>query len=142
MSINIFGQRLKEARTRMDWSLRRLAEECGTSASFLSDLELGKKMPSMAKASDIAKALNVPMTWLMGEDELKENEDVLSEYLEKDGVMYQIFLSKHIFPNGLTYEQMFDKIKLLEKLENLMSSSNTNKGDALDAGEKGNSTTD
>lgn len=118
--IKAFGERMKVRRSQMGWSLRKLGEECNVSASFLSDVETGKSFPSMEKASDIAKALQVPLAWLLGEEELKDADDVLVNAFEKNGMLYEIFLNKHVFPNGLTYEQMFDKLKLLEKLEKLI----------------------
>lgn len=115
-----FGERMKARRKQLGYSLRRLGEECGVSASFLSDVELGKNYPSMEKAAAIAKGLKVSLSWLLGEEELREADEALVQSIEKNGMLYELFISKHVFPNGLTYEQMCDKINLLEKMEDLL----------------------
>lgn len=118
MKITI-GERIKVRRKELDLTLRDVAKRAETSASYVSDLELNKKTPSMKNIEKLARALNVTIAWLLGEDELKNNEDVLIQNIEKDGEIYEFFLNKHIFPNGLTYEQMCDKLKTLEKIEKI-----------------------
>lgn len=122
-----FGKRVKSRREQLGFSLRRLGEESNVSASFLSDIENNKTFPSMEKAADIAEALNVPISWLLGEKEMDNADDVLINSIEKDGIMYDLFLNKHTFPNGLTYEQMCAKIKLLDKLQSVLSKEDSNK---------------
>lgn len=125
--IKEFGKRMKSRREQLGWSLRRLGDESNASASFLSDIENNKTFPSMEKAQDIANALKVPISWLLGEMELEDVDNMLVNNVEKDGIMYDLFLSKHTFPNGLTYEQMCAKINLLEKLQSMLNSSNDDK---------------
>lgn len=120
-----FGSRMKSRREQLDWSLRRLGNECNVSASFLSDIENNKSFPSMEKAAEIASALKVSLSWLLGESE-SDDADVLINKIKEGGIEYELFLDKHVFPNGLTYEQMCAKIKSLEKIQNILT---TNKAD-------------
>ncbi|MCY6957820.1 helix-turn-helix domain-containing protein [Clostridium brassicae] len=121
MSIQGIGERIKSRRKNLRLTLRELGAECGVSATFLSDIETGKSLPSMERTAQIAKALKVPISWLLGEQQLENADDVIVNSFRENGMLYEIFLDKHVFPNGLTYEQMCDKIKTLEKMEKLLN---------------------
>lgn len=118
---NDFGPRMRSRRTQLKWSLRELGEKSNVSASFLSDIENGNNFPSMERAAQIAAVLEVPISWLLGEDKSEEADNGLINDISKDSIMYDLFLAKHIFPNGLTYKEMNEKIMLLEKVQNLLS---------------------
>lgn len=51
------GERIRELREHKDISLRELAKAVGTSAAFLSDVELGRRHPSPPVLKDLAKQL-------------------------------------------------------------------------------------
>lgn len=51
------GERIRELREHKDLSLRELAKAVGTSAAFLSDVELGRRHPSPPVLKDLAKRL-------------------------------------------------------------------------------------
>src|SRR3989304_863366 len=57
------GAKLKALRESQKLSLRDLADKTGLSASFLSQLDLGQVSPSIASLENIAKALNVYITY-------------------------------------------------------------------------------
>lgn len=52
-----FGERIRELREQQDLSLRELARLVGTSAAFLSDVELGRRHPSPEVLKSIAQKL-------------------------------------------------------------------------------------
>jgi transcriptional regulator with XRE-family HTH domain len=54
-----FGAALRELRTQAGWSQERLADESGLTRNYISDLELGRKSPSLRSIARIAKALGV-----------------------------------------------------------------------------------
>ena len=54
-----FGQLLESHRLCEEMSQREFAEELGISASSLCDLEKGRKIPSISRATSIATALGV-----------------------------------------------------------------------------------
>lgn len=58
--IEEIGRRVKAARNDLGWSLRRLAEAAGVSASLLSAVENGKIVPSVASLFSISDALEQP----------------------------------------------------------------------------------
>ncbi|MDQ3283279.1 MAG: helix-turn-helix domain-containing protein [Acidobacteriota bacterium] len=51
------GQRIRELREALDLSLRDLAAKVDITPPFLSDIELGRRNPSVEKLRAIAKAL-------------------------------------------------------------------------------------
>lgn len=53
------GRRLRELREEQGVTQEKLAYECGRSKSFLSEIEAGKKLPSLSTLADFAARLGV-----------------------------------------------------------------------------------
>lgn len=53
----IFGQRLRELRLARNLTQTQLAERCGSSYPFISNLERGVKVPSLTMVLRLAEAL-------------------------------------------------------------------------------------
>lgn len=54
------GEKIKEARLKLDLSLRELARRADITAPFLSDIELGRRFPSEEVLRLLAKELGLP----------------------------------------------------------------------------------
>lgn len=61
------AQNLKRLRSRGDFSLEQLAELSGVSRAMLSQIELGRSVPSINVAFKIARAFGVPFSALLTE---------------------------------------------------------------------------
>jgi transcriptional regulator with XRE-family HTH domain len=94
IDIKKLGKRVTEKRTELGWSITQLADKCGLSRSYVSLVEHGGTSASLKVFVIIANTLKVRISWLMGEDD-----------------------SSHVFPNGMTYEEMNEKLKNYEILE-------------------------
>jgi transcriptional regulator with XRE-family HTH domain len=55
----IFVQNLKEFRKKEGLSQMKLAEYCGTAHSYIGEIEIGRKFPSMELIEKIAKILRI-----------------------------------------------------------------------------------
>jgi len=64
--LNLYGQRLREAREERNLSTRDLGEMLGTSAATISRHENGIHNPQRSFISQAAKTLGVNPAWLMG----------------------------------------------------------------------------
>lgn len=64
---NVIGLNIKKRREQLSFTLRRLSQEIGLSASFLSQVETGKVLPSMLSLKKIADALHTTIGVLVGE---------------------------------------------------------------------------
>jgi transcriptional regulator with XRE-family HTH domain len=62
------GQYLRELRDRRDISLREFAQKLGLSATFVSDIELGKRHPSDEVLASMSKMLGVSLSDLKEHD--------------------------------------------------------------------------
>lgn len=69
------GQQLREARLAMGMSVREMARRVDVSASFISQLELGKAMPSVGTLYAIASELGVSLDELMRTTQLNTDGD-------------------------------------------------------------------
>lgn len=62
-----FSIRLKMARNRVGFKAKELAAKCQVSASYISELESGKRVnPSARLVDDLARELGVETDWLTG----------------------------------------------------------------------------
>ena len=64
-----FGARVREARSARGLTLEELATAAGISRATLSNLERGEHSPSLNAATDVARALGVSLSQLLGEEE-------------------------------------------------------------------------
>ncbi len=62
------GQRVRALRNGTGWTIKEVAERSGVSPRFLSDLEAGRGNISVARLSDVARALGVPLVKLLPPD--------------------------------------------------------------------------
>lgn len=58
---------LVQLRVAKGWSQTKLAEASGVSQTYISDLEAGKKNPTVLILQKLAKALEVPISQLLDE---------------------------------------------------------------------------
>ena len=56
---NLLKDNIRSLRRQMEWSQEKLAEKAGISAPYITQIELGKRMPSLDVIGDIATALGV-----------------------------------------------------------------------------------
>jgi transcriptional regulator with XRE-family HTH domain len=100
----IFVQNLKEFRKKEGMSQMKLAEYCGTSASYIGEIEIGRKFPSTEMIEKIAKILRIePYLFFKsrtGKSTLNEIEqvNVRMPYSSKKQLQKQVkaHIKKHI----------------------------------------------
>lgn len=71
------GERIKKSRNEKSLSLRELAGMVELSASFLSQIEQGKASPSIENLKKIAHSLDVRVSYLIEDEEIKKNSDLI-----------------------------------------------------------------
>lgn len=77
------GERIRELRLKSGISLRKLAEMVGRSPPFISDIELGRRFPSVPVLREIATALGVEFEELRKYD-ARESMSQLKEFARRD----------------------------------------------------------
>jgi transcriptional regulator with XRE-family HTH domain len=73
----IFIINLKEYRKLRHFSQLQLAEKCDSSQTYIAEIEVGKKFPSLDMIERIAAALNIESFYLF------RNEPVESDHIKK-----------------------------------------------------------
>ncbi len=61
-TIKIIQENIKKFRKQQNLTQEKLSELCGISTDYLSEIERGKKVPSLKRLIKIAETLNVPMS--------------------------------------------------------------------------------
>lgn len=96
------GDRLRVGRARKRMTLRQTAVEVGVSASYLSDIENGRKVPSEEVVLGLAKALNLDVDDLLAASgRIGEKAD---EYIRANpdaGVLFRRLSQYQVGPEGL-----------------------------------------
>ena len=79
------GEKIKKIRNERGFSLRDLASQVDLSASFLSQIEQGKASPSIENLKKIANSLDVKVSYLIEDEEIKK-DTVLIRRNERDSI--------------------------------------------------------
>ena len=92
------GKRIKEHRLQRNLSLRKLAEKANLSPSMISQIESGKVDPSLSALRNIALCLDVPLFYLVLEDQTPSPQKVTLGQgrlvvFSGDGLEYEIIHS-------------------------------------------------
>lgn len=83
------GERIQEIRLQCGMSQNELAERAGISASYLRQLELGKRQTTLTTIAKIAKGLGVKLEFLFESTpkNLSEEEKIRQRIRAKMGIM-------------------------------------------------------
>lgn len=110
-----FKDRIKLLREESHLTQKELGSKIDKSESTINMYESGKREPKTSEDyKRIADYFDVTLDYLLGRAKTKKG--IISE-ATIDGHPYKFELDSTVFPNGLTYEQMVQKLKVLEKLE-------------------------
>lgn len=107
----IFIDNLKKIRKEKKISQMRIAELCETSTSYIGEIEIGKKFPSVEMIEKLANALNIKACELFMEDySLQSDIDCTENVLEDSDNLFQNSPEKDELPESLSpKERIFAK---------------------------------
>ena len=95
----IFISNLKKARKEQGISQMVLSKMCDTSANYIGQIEMGRRIPSFEKIEQIATALEIPPHMLFRyevEEEKVEKKLNAKEYLRKKPVKVKKEIVSHL----------------------------------------------
>ena len=94
----IFSKNIKFYRTQNNLSQQELAEKCETATNYISEIETGRKVPSIEMIEKLASVLNVPawaFLYVNTQEKLDNNPVVvLSDKLtseKKEEILSELF---------------------------------------------------
>ena len=107
----IFIDNLKKIRKEKKISQMKIAELCETSTSYIGEIEIGKKFPSVEMIEKLANALNIKACELFMEDySLQSDIDCTENVLEDSDNLFQNSPKKDELPESLSpKERIFAK---------------------------------
>jgi transcriptional regulator with XRE-family HTH domain len=91
----IFIFNLKKFRKRERISQMNLAEKCDTAASYIGEIEIGRKFPSVEMIEKIAEALNIE-AYRLFVDETNSGGDEALEYLTALPIRIRLELAERL----------------------------------------------
>lgn len=110
------SKRIKEGRLELGYNQPELAKIMKVSKQTVSNWENGNRTPDADTLSDLADLFNCSVDYLLGRTD--EKKGVLFKY-DIDGNEILLELSKDVYPEGLTKEEVIDKLKILKKMEEM-----------------------
>lgn len=113
---NIVGIRIKELRTALNLTGEEFGNKLNVTKVAVSNWENGHRKPDPDMLIKIADTCDVSVDWILGRT--NEKKGILYTY-EIDGNDVAFEVSKEIYPNGLTKEEVREKLKILKKLEEM-----------------------
>ena len=75
MNFNLIGQKIAEARIKNNKTQESLAEELNITPAFLSNIETGKRKPSLSIFILIAEKLDLSLDYLIYDNDIKTEID-------------------------------------------------------------------
>src|SRR6476646_3223155 len=115
------GERIKKRRLDLEWTQDQLAQKAGSSKSFLSDLENGKRSVGAENLLDIARALGVSLDFLMTGE---ASQDQPTE------VPIPVSLARFAAEEGLSFRQT---LMLLDTQKQIIAHRSVRKKEGLEA---------
>jgi len=126
-SLNI-GERIKTARKAKGWTGKDLAQKINRYPSQISEIEIGKKIPTIGTLELIANALDVGIGYLLyGEKRYESDFRNIFEVIKKNGSQSELRSLIWLFNVAILHETrrnqsaIEQKVKLLQKYEEAIS---------------------
>lgn len=102
------GDRIRERRQQLGWTLEKLSTEAGVSKGFLSDLETGRRKGAGGRIlSEIARVLGVSLDYLISGG---------NPTLQGESIQVPASLSSFAQQSGLTFSQTLLVLKLRRQI--------------------------
>ena len=80
---SVFIANLKKYRRLRKMSQMKIAEHCGTSASYIGEIEIGRKFPSVEMIERFAMVLGIRPHLLFMEEDVSDRADVKAALIRK-----------------------------------------------------------
>ncbi len=109
-----FGERLRIVLEEKELQGKELAEKLNVEPPTVSNWLNGNRFPKDDMLIKIADFFNCSVDYLLGRT---DNRQGIISNADIEGHHYEFELDRAIFPNGLTYDEMLEKLKILENLE-------------------------
>lgn len=103
INLQSIGRKIKQTRLLRKKTQQQVADECGISKSMLSRIENGHKATAIATLSKISESLDVPLSWLL--DEQNEQNPVVVRERDRQSEIGDIAM-------GYSFELLANKTNL------------------------------
>lgn len=113
---NVFGDRIRTIRKELGHSGREFGNLLNVTKTTVSRWESGQRIPSNDLLLKIAELGNTTTDWLLGK---VDNRDAIKVEYNIDGDEIIMEVSKDIYPDGLTREELIKKLKIIKKMEDM-----------------------
>lgn len=110
------SEKIKDERLKKNINQPELAKLMNVTKQTVSNWENGHRIPEANTLKALADLFDCSVDYLLSRTE--QRNGFISEY-NVDGQKVVLELSKDVYPNGLTIEELLEKLKLIKKLEEM-----------------------
>lgn len=108
--------RIKQERLNIKYNQRELAEYMNVTKQTVSNWENGNRTPDAEKLKMLADLFNISVDYLLCRT--SERDGIICKF-EIDNEEVIIEVSKDVYPDGLTKDQVIEKLKIVKKMEEM-----------------------
>lgn len=111
---NTLGSRIKYIREKMNCTGEEFGKMLNVTKVAISNWENDNRKPDVDMIVKIAKLGNVTTDFLLCNTDIENN--ILSQCnIDNNNVIFEV--SKEVYPNGISKEEMIEKLKIFKQLE-------------------------
>lgn len=111
---NTLGSRIKYVREKMNYTGEEFGKLLNVTKVAVSNWENDNRKPDVDMIVKIANLSNVTTDFLLCNTDIEKN--LLSKYdIDGNDIVFEV--SKEVYPNGITKEEMIEKLKILKHFE-------------------------
>lgn len=110
------NDRIKAERLKLDMNQVELAKIMNVSKQTVSNWENANRTPDAITLSQLADIFSCSVDYLLGR--VDATDSILCSH-EIEGEDLIVEVSKEVYPNGITKEELIDKLKIIKQLEEM-----------------------
>lgn len=111
---NTLGSRIKYVREKLEYTGEEFGKLLNVTKVAISNWENDNRKPDVDMIVKIAKLGNVTTDFLLCNTDIENN--ILSQCnIDNNNVIFEV--SKEVYPNGISKEEMIEKLKILKHIE-------------------------
>lgn len=107
---------IKKERLKLNLNQVELSKIMNVSKQTVSNWENGNRTPDVITLSQLADIFSCSVDYLLGR--VDHTDSILCSH-EIDGEKIIVEVSKEVYPNGITKEELIEKLKIVKQLEEM-----------------------
>lgn len=110
------NDRIKNERLKLNMNQVELSKIMNVSKQTVSNWENANRTPDVITLSKLADLFSCSVDYLLGR--VEDTDSILCSH-DIEGEKIVVEVSKEVYPNGITKDELIDKLKIIKQLEEM-----------------------